>query len=153
LCSSHDIDQGKQDDPYQVNHVPAAGTGFHAVVVCGRVTTGADLKGAETLPPSRESAWPRIEQLRIELANSSVHYHDDTITVTLSAAIAGFPEHGDTVESLIARADQMLYRLYRPRQARHWPVKKTFRTSPFASQKITVSASSSPGSLATTTRS
>lgn len=47
--------------------------------------------------------------MRIELANSSVRYHDDTITVALSAGIAGFPAPGSTVETLIAHADEMLY--------------------------------------------
>jgi diguanylate cyclase (GGDEF)-like protein/PAS domain S-box-containing protein len=59
---------------------------------------------------SLEAARQRIDQLRQELADSRVHFNGDNITVTLSAGIASFPEHGDTVETLIARADEMLYR-------------------------------------------
>jgi diguanylate cyclase (GGDEF)-like protein len=59
---------------------------------------------------SLDSARQRIEQLRSELAEVIVRYHDESIRTTLSAGIAGFPEHGDTVETLIAHADEMLYR-------------------------------------------
>lgn len=51
----------------------------------------------------------RIDAWRRELEAMRTRHGDFSIQVTLSAGIAGFPEHGDSAEILLARADEMLY--------------------------------------------
>ena len=57
-----------------------------------------------------EAAWPRVERWRTELASTVVRHGQADIRVTMSAGIVGFPDHGADMDSLLARADQMLYR-------------------------------------------
>ena len=59
---------------------------------------------------SVERALERVEAWRVELQATTIVCADCPINVTVSAGIAAFPEHGDTPEQLLARADQMLYR-------------------------------------------
>jgi diguanylate cyclase (GGDEF)-like protein/PAS domain S-box-containing protein len=59
---------------------------------------------------SAERALQRIDSWRAELAEMQVQYGNSTIRVTLSAGVAEFPAHGDDMDTLLARADEMLYR-------------------------------------------
>jgi diguanylate cyclase (GGDEF)-like protein len=53
----------------------------------------------------------RAEQLQNEIQHMSVLYHVQSLpTITVSIGIASFPEHGGTVESLLAAVDSALYR-------------------------------------------
>jgi diguanylate cyclase (GGDEF)-like protein len=53
----------------------------------------------------------RAEQLQNEIQRMSVLYHVQSLpTITVSIGIASFPEHGGTVESLLAAVDSALYR-------------------------------------------
>lgn len=54
-------------------------------------------------------AHDRVEQWRAAMAQTRVPYGEFYITVTLSAGVAGFPDHGSDVDTLLARADQALY--------------------------------------------
>ena len=58
---------------------------------------------------SLEHAMPRVEAWRLSLAGTTVMYGELAICVTLSAGIAGFPEHGGDAEKLISYADEALY--------------------------------------------
>ena len=50
------------------------------------------------------------EQLRSEIQHLSVQYQGQSLgVVTVSLGISGFPEHGETIESLLAAADTALY--------------------------------------------
>lgn len=60
-----------------------------------------------------EQAAQRIDAMRSELDGMSIGHGEWTIAVTLSAGVAGFPEHGDDMETLLARADEMLYQAKR----------------------------------------
>lgn len=51
----------------------------------------------------------RVESWRTALQAMSVFHGSTQIRVTMSAGIAGFPDHGDTMAQLLARADAMLY--------------------------------------------
>ena len=55
-------------------------------------------------------ALARAESWRTALLDLTVHHGDSAIRVTMSAGIAEYPTHGDTPDSLMARADAMLYR-------------------------------------------
>lgn len=53
----------------------------------------------------------RAEQLRSEIQHLSVQYEGQSLgAITVSLGIASYPEHGATVESLLAAADSALYR-------------------------------------------
>jgi diguanylate cyclase (GGDEF)-like protein len=53
----------------------------------------------------------RAEQLQNEIQRMSVLYHVQSLpAITVSIGITNFPEHGGTVESLLAAADSALYR-------------------------------------------
>lgn len=57
-----------------------------------------------------EHARQRIELWRTELAGMLVRHGAADIRVTLSAGVAGFPAHGEDMDTLLTRADEMLYR-------------------------------------------
>jgi diguanylate cyclase (GGDEF)-like protein/PAS domain S-box-containing protein len=59
---------------------------------------------------SADQGLQRVETWRLELANTPIRYSDSMITVTLSAGIAGFPDHGADVETLLLHSDEALYR-------------------------------------------
>lgn len=53
----------------------------------------------------------RAEQLQNEIQHMSVQYQGQSLpTIAISIGIAGFPQHGGKVESLLATADSALYR-------------------------------------------
>jgi diguanylate cyclase (GGDEF)-like protein/PAS domain S-box-containing protein len=55
-------------------------------------------------------AFQRVEEWRHELAKRPVKHGDLVIRVTFSAGIAGFPDHGSDLDTLLANADEALYR-------------------------------------------
>jgi diguanylate cyclase (GGDEF)-like protein/PAS domain S-box-containing protein len=57
-----------------------------------------------------EQARQRVESWRTRLADTTIKAGAADIRVTLSAGLAIFPAHGDTMAALVARADEMLYR-------------------------------------------
>jgi diguanylate cyclase (GGDEF)-like protein len=59
---------------------------------------------------SLDLALQRVEAWRLEFAATNVRQGSLTIDVTLSAGIAGFPEHGTDIDILLLRADEALYR-------------------------------------------
>lgn len=59
---------------------------------------------------SATQALDRVETWRKQLENMMVIYGDCKISVTLSAGVAIFPDHGEDANLLIARADDMLYK-------------------------------------------
>lgn len=59
---------------------------------------------------SAEQALARCESWRKQLEEISVIYGDFKISITLSAGIAIFPDHGDSASLLLGRADEMLYK-------------------------------------------
>jgi diguanylate cyclase (GGDEF)-like protein/PAS domain S-box-containing protein len=59
---------------------------------------------------SAEHALQRIDLWRTELAETPVKYGEWNIQVTLSAGVAEFPGHGNDMNTLLSRADEMLYR-------------------------------------------
>jgi len=58
---------------------------------------------------SAEQALQRVEAWRLRLADTVVVSGDVQISVTLSAGIAMFPDHGNSPEQLLGCADEMLY--------------------------------------------
>ena len=58
---------------------------------------------------SLERVRQRVESWRTELQAMAMPCGPTQVHITLSAGIAGFPDHGDTMELLLARADSMLY--------------------------------------------
>lgn len=59
---------------------------------------------------SKEHALERAESWRRQLEQMPVDHAGVKISITLSAGVAVFPEHGDTPGLLVTRADEMLYR-------------------------------------------
>jgi diguanylate cyclase (GGDEF)-like protein len=58
-----------------------------------------------------EDALILAERLRTQVENREVDAQaDEPLELTVSIGIAGYPEHADTLESLLERADQALYR-------------------------------------------
>lgn len=57
-----------------------------------------------------EMGWQRAEIWRKALAASPVRHGDFMITTTLSAGVAGFPDHGIDIDTVLSRADEALYR-------------------------------------------
>jgi diguanylate cyclase (GGDEF)-like protein len=57
-----------------------------------------------------ERALERVEAWRAEQQATTLSYGEHEINITVSAGIAVFPEHGDSAELLLERADAMLYR-------------------------------------------
>jgi diguanylate cyclase (GGDEF)-like protein len=56
----------------------------------------------------------RAEQIRESARQLHVHYEGQTLeAVTLSLGVAGFPEHGSTIDALLGAADTALYRAKR----------------------------------------
>ena len=60
----------------------------------------------ETMP---KQALPIAQRLAQLVAVHPIRAYDELLTQTVSIGVAGFPEHGDTLEALIERADQALY--------------------------------------------
>lgn len=56
-----------------------------------------------------EQVQHRVNAWRAELHAAAVTCGHTQVHVTLSAGIAGFPDHGDTMDVLLSRADTMLY--------------------------------------------
>jgi diguanylate cyclase (GGDEF)-like protein/PAS domain S-box-containing protein len=59
---------------------------------------------------SPDQALQRVEAWRLELADTSIQHGDLKMQVTLSAGVAGFPDHGADIDSLLSHADEALYR-------------------------------------------
>lgn len=59
---------------------------------------------------SAEQALERVESWRRLLEEKPIVYADFKITITLSAGIAVFPEHGNSADQLLGLADEMLYK-------------------------------------------
>ncbi|MBI5354422.1 MAG: sensor domain-containing diguanylate cyclase [Chloroflexi bacterium] len=60
---------------------------------------------------SLQNTHQRAGQLKNEIQCMSVNYQDQLLSgITVSIGIACFPEHGDTIESLLFAADSALYR-------------------------------------------
>lgn len=59
---------------------------------------------------SVERAWQRIESWRCEIADRQIQWGQTVIQVTFSAGMTEFPAHGADMETLLKRADEMLYR-------------------------------------------
>lgn len=59
---------------------------------------------------SADQALERVESWRRQLEETPIHFADFKISITLSAGIAVFPEHGDSPGTLLNRADEMLYK-------------------------------------------
>jgi diguanylate cyclase (GGDEF)-like protein len=59
---------------------------------------------------SPAQALLRVQEWRIELAQTDIHVGDAILKVTLSAGIAVYPMHGADTDTLVARADEALYR-------------------------------------------
>lgn len=55
-------------------------------------------------------ALKRMEALRKKLEGMRIPHGTVEVSVTFSAGIAIFPQHGDSMDTLLARADEMLYR-------------------------------------------
>lgn len=58
---------------------------------------------------SADQARERVEIWRRQLEKMTVIYGDFSISVTLSAGVAVFPEHGENANLVLTRADEMLY--------------------------------------------
>jgi len=56
-----------------------------------------------------ETAYARAEDLRTSLHLLSVPYEYHNLSVTISMGIAGFPENGQTRDTLLRAADQAMY--------------------------------------------
>lgn len=59
---------------------------------------------------SPEQALQRVQAWRLELAQTHTKVGDAIVNVTLSAGIAAYPMHGADTDTLVARADEALYR-------------------------------------------
>lgn len=60
---------------------------------------------------SLEAVGQRAETLRAEVKQLAVHHRGQSLgSLSMSLGVAVFPEHGLTVETLLRRADQALYR-------------------------------------------
>ncbi len=60
---------------------------------------------------SLEDTFRRAEQVRLRVREMTIEYHGQLFApVTVSAGVAAAPEHGETVEAVIAAADLALYR-------------------------------------------
>jgi diguanylate cyclase (GGDEF)-like protein len=57
-----------------------------------------------------ETALRRAEELRGVFSQTRVAFHGKQLGATISLGIACFPEHGQTTETLLMRADQAMYR-------------------------------------------
>lgn len=58
---------------------------------------------------SRKEARAAADNLRKEIEKTPIVFGDATISVTISIGVAQFPDDGDTIEELVARADEALY--------------------------------------------
>ena len=58
-------------------------------------------------PP--EQAMPIALRLKQLVEVHPIRAYDELLSITISVGVAGYPEHADTLEALIERADQALY--------------------------------------------
>lgn len=58
---------------------------------------------------SPEQALVKIDAVRKIIARTVIEHAGITLTVTISAGVAGYPEHGYETDTLIKRADEALY--------------------------------------------
>jgi len=58
---------------------------------------------------SKKSAFERAESLRRTVIEKSLMYRNEGVYISLSIGIAMFPEHGQSGDELLHRADQALY--------------------------------------------
>jgi len=65
--------------------------------------------------PETESqeALSAAERIRTRVAGETFTHHNEKVSITVSIGIAGFPENGRSLESIIASADAALYRAKR----------------------------------------
>ncbi|MBI4342745.1 MAG: GGDEF domain-containing protein [Candidatus Omnitrophica bacterium] len=56
-----------------------------------------------------EQAMPIAQRLKQLVEVHPIRAYDELLTQTISIGVAGFPDHADTLEALIERADQALY--------------------------------------------
>ena len=59
---------------------------------------------------SCDQAMHRVDGWRAAFAKTEITYDEATMTATLSAGIASFPEDGESIDRLVSCADKMLYR-------------------------------------------
>jgi len=62
---------------------------------------------------SCNSAYKRAEELRLAIKSLEINYSDHILPLTASFGIACFPEHGETVDQIINKADAALYKAKR----------------------------------------
>jgi diguanylate cyclase (GGDEF)-like protein/PAS domain S-box-containing protein len=62
---------------------------------------------------SLQDAGQRADQIRQKFQDQPVVYSELQLTVTLSAGVAGFPQHGDNVDEILRAADRALYQAKR----------------------------------------
>ncbi|MBI3084009.1 MAG: GGDEF domain-containing protein [Candidatus Omnitrophica bacterium] len=58
---------------------------------------------------SVDQGMPITQRLKQLVEVHPIRAYDELLTQTISIGVAGFPDHGDTLETLIERADQALY--------------------------------------------
>jgi len=56
-----------------------------------------------------EQAMPIAQRLKQLVEVHPIHAYDELLTQTISVGVAGFPDHAQTLDELIERADQALY--------------------------------------------
>ncbi|KAF0111768.1 MAG: PAS/PAC and GAF sensor-containing diguanylate cyclase [Chloroflexi bacterium] len=60
---------------------------------------------------SLDDTLRRTEKLHSEIQRMNVRYQEESLpAITVSIGVASFPEHGETIESLLSAADSALYR-------------------------------------------
>jgi diguanylate cyclase (GGDEF)-like protein/PAS domain S-box-containing protein len=59
---------------------------------------------------SPAQAIPRVEEWRAALSETRIRHGELEIAITLSAGVAGYPDHGADLDTLMSRADEALYR-------------------------------------------
>jgi len=62
---------------------------------------------------SRDSAYEWAEEVRLAIKSLEIKYEQAIITLTASFGVACFPEHGETVNQIIQKADEALYKAKR----------------------------------------
>jgi len=62
------------------------------------------------LNTSIDSAYEQAEELRLAIKSLKISSEQGIITLTASFGVACFPEHGETVDQLIQKADEALYK-------------------------------------------
>lgn len=57
----------------------------------------------------KEGARIAAENLKAAIEDARITFGDKTISITISIGVAQFPDDGDTIDELVARADEALY--------------------------------------------